>query len=57
MLQKLGAPHVESFNYMLREGLQKAVADIMPMEFRLANDDKASVTIVVRSSDSRLQYQ
>jgi hypothetical protein len=29
---------VESFNYVLREGLDKAVKDILPVEFALQND-------------------
>ncbi|BES88059.1 Hypothetical protein polymerase [Nesidiocoris tenuis] len=32
-LQTLGAPHVESFNYMLEEGLALAIADIQPLRY------------------------
>lgn len=37
-LQDLGAPHVSSFNYMLREGLQKAIANLNPVEFEIGSD-------------------
>ncbi|KAJ9588284.1 hypothetical protein L9F63_018336 [Diploptera punctata] len=47
ILQKLGGPHVESFNYLLREGLQKAVEDLVPMEFSLPNANKSRVSIKV----------
>ena len=32
-LQSLGKPHVESFNFMLGDGLRLAVADLDPVEF------------------------
>lgn len=38
LLQGLGAPHVSSFNYMLKEGLQKAIADLNPVEFEVGSD-------------------
>lgn len=38
LLQDLGAPHVSSFNYMLSEGLHKAIQDLNPVEFELGND-------------------
>ena len=31
----LGAPHVGSFNYVLEDGLNYAVSDIDPVEFKL----------------------
>lgn len=46
MLQKLGKPHVESFNYILREGLQKAIDDLVPMEFLLSNNNRVSLRIL-----------
>ncbi|XP_021941491.1 DNA-directed RNA polymerase I subunit RPA2 [Zootermopsis nevadensis] len=45
LLQSLGAPHVESFNYILREGLDKAVNDILATEFCLQNDDRISIKL------------
>lgn len=38
LLQELGAPHISSFNYMLNEGLRKAVEDLNPVEFELGLD-------------------
>lgn len=37
--------HVESFNYVLREGLSRAVADIPPCEFALPNGDRVKLEI------------
>lgn len=48
LLQSLGAPHVESFNYVLKEGLDKAVNDILALEFSLQNDDRISIKFEVR---------
>jgi DNA-directed RNA polymerase I subunit RPA2 len=48
LLQSLGAPHVESFNYVLREGLFKAVKDILVVEFSLPNDDRICMKFEVR---------
>ena len=47
-LQSLGAPHVESFNYVLTEGLDKAVKDILAVEFCLQNDDRICMKFEVR---------
>ncbi|XP_048486475.1 DNA-directed RNA polymerase I subunit RPA2 [Plutella xylostella] len=44
-LQCLGAPHVDSFNYMLEEGLEKAVADLYPVEFELPSGERVKATI------------
>jgi hypothetical protein len=38
---------VESFNYVLREGLNKAVNDILAVEFSLQNDDRISIKFEV----------
>ncbi len=38
LLQSLGAPHVGSFDYMVDSGLNFAVADIDPIEFKLPDD-------------------
>jgi len=48
LLQSLGAPHVESFNYVIREGLDKAVQDILAVEFNLQNDDRICMKFEVR---------
>ncbi|XP_034948641.1 DNA-directed RNA polymerase I subunit RPA2 [Chelonus insularis] len=40
LLQRLGSPHIDSFNYMLDEGLAEALKDIVPVPLTLANDDK-----------------
>lgn len=48
LIQSLGAPHVESFNYVIREGLDKAVKDILAVEFYLQNDDRICMKFEVR---------
>ncbi|XP_012263302.2 DNA-directed RNA polymerase I subunit RPA2 [Athalia rosae] len=45
LLQALGAPHVESFNYMLDEGLLDAIANIVPVHLVLASGDKIIFSI------------
>jgi DNA-directed RNA polymerase I subunit RPA2 len=50
LLQSLGAPHVESFNYVLREGLDKAVKDILAVEFSLHNNDRICIKFEVRQT-------
>ena len=35
LLQSLGKPHVESFNFMLGQGLTLAVNDLEPVEFAI----------------------
>lgn len=44
-LQCLGAPHVESFNYMLDTGLKAAIDDLIPLEMQLSSDERLKVTI------------
>ncbi|XP_028028172.1 DNA-directed RNA polymerase I subunit RPA2 [Bombyx mandarina] len=44
-LQSLGAPHIDSFNYMLDDGLKFAIADLLPSEFELPSGEKVKVTI------------
>ncbi|XP_038045257.1 DNA-directed RNA polymerase I subunit RPA2-like [Patiria miniata] len=41
-LQELTKPHIESFNYVMREGLSLAVRNIPPVEFELENGDRIS---------------
>ncbi|XP_076031533.1 RNA polymerase I subunit Rpl135 [Oratosquilla oratoria] len=45
MVQRLAAPHIESFNYFVGEGLQRAVKNIHPLEFSLGNGDKIMLLI------------
>ncbi|XP_047106984.1 DNA-directed RNA polymerase I subunit RPA2 isoform X1 [Schistocerca piceifrons] len=45
-LQSLGAPHVESFNFMLDRGLNKALEDMDETQFALPNDDRVSLKLV-----------
>ncbi|XP_012287077.1 DNA-directed RNA polymerase I subunit RPA2 isoform X2 [Orussus abietinus] len=40
LLQSLGAPHVESFNYMLEAGLMESIQNIEPVFLTLPNGDK-----------------
>lgn len=38
-LKTLGEPHVESFNFLLKSGLDLAVKDLQPVEFQVADGD------------------
>ena len=49
-LQKLIKPHVESFNYAIREGLNKAVRNILPVEFALPDGQIVELRIKVEIS-------
>uniref|UniRef100_A0A1B0CWN7 DNA-directed RNA polymerase subunit beta n=1 Tax=Lutzomyia longipalpis TaxID=7200 RepID=A0A1B0CWN7_LUTLO len=40
LLKILGEPHVESFNYMIDEGLNDCVKNLDPVEFELPNSDR-----------------
>ncbi|KAL6447618.1 hypothetical protein ACFW04_000064 [Cataglyphis niger] len=40
LLQSLGTPHIESFNYMLEEGLFQSIKNSIPVYLTLPNDDK-----------------
>lgn len=44
-LQCLGAPHIDSFNYMLQDGLQAAIADLVPAEFEVPGGERVKITI------------
>ncbi|KAJ2941561.1 hypothetical protein O0L34_g14613 [Tuta absoluta] len=44
-LQCLGAPHIDSFNYMVTDGLKAAIADLIPPEFELPTGEKVKITI------------
>ncbi|XP_070550165.1 DNA-directed RNA polymerase I subunit RPA2-like [Ptychodera flava] len=43
-LQNLTKPHIESFNYMLKEGLKLAIQDIPPVEFSLQSGQRVSLS-------------
>ncbi len=44
-LRSLGKPHVDSFNYMLGDGLRKAVEDLPIVEFQATEDVRLSIKI------------
>ncbi|KAG7164844.1 DNA-directed RNA polymerase I subunit RPA2-like [Homarus americanus] len=44
-IQALAAPHVESFNFLLQEGLQAVVSNIPPLEFATDNGNRISLKI------------
>lgn len=46
-LQSLGTPHVQSFNFMLDEGIRMAIEDLEPIEFVVpeANDMRVSLRV------------
>jgi len=43
-LQHLGRPHVESFNFMLDEGMKTALKDLKPLEFEIP-ETKARISL------------
>ncbi|XP_034837415.1 DNA-directed RNA polymerase I subunit RPA2 [Maniola hyperantus] len=45
-LQCLGTPHIDSFNYMLQDGLKAAIADLIPAEFEMPSGEKIKITIL-----------
>ncbi|XP_057326194.1 DNA-directed RNA polymerase I subunit RPA2 [Microplitis mediator] len=45
LLQTLGAPHLDSFNYMLEEGLDLCAKDIVPVYVKLSNEDRIKLWI------------
>ena len=42
----MGAPHVESFNYLISEGLEDCIRNIRPIEFVLPNEDRVKLEVV-----------
>ncbi|GLH02551.1 DNA-directed RNA polymerase I subunit RPA2 [Gryllus bimaculatus] len=44
-LSSLGAPHIDSFNFAVGEGLTKAVADLDPVEFNLPSGELVSLSL------------
>ncbi|XP_063972531.1 DNA-directed RNA polymerase I subunit RPA2 isoform X2 [Diachasmimorpha longicaudata] len=45
LLARLGEPHLDSFNYMLQQGLSDSLKDIIPVHILLANNDKVLLWI------------
>ncbi|XP_059618200.1 DNA-directed RNA polymerase I subunit RPA2 [Phlebotomus argentipes] len=45
ILKILGAPHVESFNYMVEEGIKECVSNLRPLEFELPTKDRVCLRI------------
>jgi hypothetical protein len=45
ILETLGAPHLDSFNHFLTNGIQTVLKSIKPFEFELSNGDKLKVFI------------
>ncbi|XP_011500009.1 PREDICTED: DNA-directed RNA polymerase I subunit RPA2 [Ceratosolen solmsi marchali] len=43
LLHMLGAPHVDSFNYMLEKGLSEVVKNLLPVHLTLASGDKVEI--------------
>ncbi|EFN88780.1 DNA-directed RNA polymerase I subunit RPA2 [Harpegnathos saltator] len=43
LLQNLGIPHIESFNYMLEDGLLEGLKDSPPVYLNLPNNDKIAL--------------
>lgn len=44
-INNLGAPHIESFDYMLREGLADCVANMRSVQFELPNKDRIKISV------------
>ncbi|CAG9794694.1 unnamed protein product [Diatraea saccharalis] len=44
-LQCLGAPHIDSFNYMVQDGLKAAVADLIPVDFKTPTGERVKIVI------------
>lgn len=43
----MGTPHIDSFNYMIEEGLNLAVTDLLPIEFYTKGKYRVKLTLVV----------
>ena len=52
-LQELVKPHIESFNYVLSEGLHLVTASISPIEFEVATGDRITLTFTVSCTISK----
>nr|XP_032523234.1 LOW QUALITY PROTEIN: DNA-directed RNA polymerase I subunit RPA2-like [Danaus plexippus plexippus] len=44
-LQCLGTPHIDSFNYMIKDGLKAAIDDLIPVEFDVPSGERIKITI------------
>ncbi|KAL4703612.1 hypothetical protein ACJJTC_006789 [Scirpophaga incertulas] len=44
-LQCLGAPHIDSFNFMLEDGLKLAIEDLQPLDFETPTGDRVKLVI------------
>ncbi|CAH0401706.1 unnamed protein product [Chilo suppressalis] len=44
-LQCLGAPHIDSFNYMLQDGLKAAIADLKPVDFVAVSGERVKIVV------------
>lgn len=47
ILQELGTPHIDSFNYMIEEGLNLAISDLLPVEFDTKGKYRVKLTLLV----------
>ncbi|XP_001606574.2 DNA-directed RNA polymerase I subunit RPA2 [Nasonia vitripennis] len=45
LLQRLGAPHIDSFNYALGQGLTEAIDNLLPVYLTLASGDRIELRI------------
>ncbi|XP_060854584.1 DNA-directed RNA polymerase I subunit RPA2 [Rhopalosiphum padi] len=46
ILQELGTPHIDSFNYMIEEGLNLAISDLLPVEFDTKGKYRVKLTLL-----------
>ncbi|XP_047526041.1 DNA-directed RNA polymerase I subunit RPA2 [Pieris napi] len=44
-LQCLGAPHIDSFNYMLTDGLKAAIENLIPVQFQMPSGERVKIQI------------
>ena len=54
-LSSLGAPHVNSFNFMLDEGLRIACEDLKPVEFAIPGSEEAETRVEIRVTECEIQ--
>lgn len=48
-LKTLGAPHIDSFDYFLGEGLDQIIKDLQPVEFQVGSN-KVEVSVAVSTN-------
>lgn len=51
-MRSIGRPHIDSFNYMLEEGLSEAIKTLNPVYIELPNGDKVELKYVDVRIDS-----